>query len=100
MQKHKLKMADRQCAMSHLSARIQSFVVMLVSSLYGGAQDDPVLRSAADVLCQDLRRSITGEQPSNSYFRTVTTLGRTIASDGFPGLEDVEADEILMPYDQ
>ncbi|HMT80432.1 MAG TPA: DNA mismatch repair endonuclease MutL, partial [Azonexus sp.] len=34
MQKHQLKLADRQCRMSELSARIQSLVIVLCTSLY------------------------------------------------------------------
>src|SRR5262249_36623227 len=34
MRKHQLKLADRQCRMSELSARVQSLVVILCTSLY------------------------------------------------------------------
>ena len=39
MRKHQLKLADRQCRMSELSARVQSLVVILCTSLYAGRQD-------------------------------------------------------------
>ena len=100
MTKYQLKLADRQCAMSELSQRIQDLVVMLTTSLYAGKQDDEVVRSAADVLCQDLKRRLTGARPTGQYFRTVTKLGETIAEGKFKLLAGVDAPEILMPYEQ
>ncbi|HEY3968936.1 MAG TPA: acyl-CoA dehydrogenase family protein [Planctomycetaceae bacterium] len=100
MTKHQLKLADRQCAMSELSQRIQDLVVMLATSLYAAKQDDEIVRSAADVLCQDLKRRLTGARLTSQYFRTVTKLGETIAGGGFQALAGVEAEEILMPYQQ
>src|SRR5579872_638628 len=98
MTKHQLKLADRQCAMAELSQRIQGLVVMLATSLYAGKQKDEVVRAAADVLCQDLTRRLTGARPKNPYFRTVTKLGETIAEGGFKSIAGVEPAEILMPY--
>lgn len=100
MTKHQLKLADRQCAMAELSQRIQDLVVMLTTSLYAAKQEDEIVRSAADVLCHDLRRRLTGARPTSQYFRTVTKLGETIAAGGFKALAGVEAEEILMPYEQ
>ena len=100
MTKLQLKLADRQCALADLSQRIQDLVVMLVASLYAGKQKDEVVRTAADVLCQDLRRRVTGGRPSNSYFRTATKLGEAIAGGGFSSLAGIDAADILMRYDQ
>jgi alkylation response protein AidB-like acyl-CoA dehydrogenase len=100
MTKHQLKLADRQCAMAELSQRIQDLVVMLTTSLYAGKQDDEIVRSAADVLCQDLRRRLTGARPTNQYFRTVTKLGEAIAEGKFKSIAGVHEAEILMPYEQ
>jgi alkylation response protein AidB-like acyl-CoA dehydrogenase len=100
MTKHQLKLADRQCAMAELSQRIQDLVVMLTTSLYAAKQDDALIADAADVLCHDLRRRLTGERPTNQYFRTVTKLGETIASMGFQSLAGPKVSEILMPYKQ
>lgn len=100
MTKHQLKLADRQCAMAELSQRIQDLVVMLTVSLFAGKHQDEVVRTAADVLCQDLRRKLTGARPTNQYFRTVTKLGETIATGGFKSVANVEAKEVLMRYEQ
>jgi alkylation response protein AidB-like acyl-CoA dehydrogenase len=99
MRKHQLKLADRQCAMAELSRRLQDLVIMLTTCQYAAQQDDEIVHIAADVLCQDLKRSITGTAASNAYFRTVSKLGETIASGGFNSIAGVEATEILMPYD-
>ncbi len=99
MRRHQLKLADRQCAMAELSQRLQDLVVMLTASMWASQQDDEVVHGAADVLCQDLRRGLTGERPSNAYYRTATKLGATIANGGFKSIAGVEAEEILMPYD-
>lgn len=100
MTKHQLKLADRQCAMAELSQRIQDLVVILTTSLYAARQGDEVIRTAADVLCQDLTRRLTGARPGNQYFRTVTKLGETIAAGGFKSLAGIDAPEILMSYSQ
>ena len=100
MTTHQLKLPDRQCAMAELSQRIQDLIVMLTTSLYAGKQQDDLVRRAADVLCQDLRRRLTGARPTSQYFRTVTQLGAAIAEGGFPSLAGVDAPEILMTYEQ
>lgn len=98
MMKHQLKLADRQCRMSELSSRAQKLVVMLCTSLYAARQDNEVIRSAADILCQDLTRELIGGRPSDSYYRAAAQLGEAIADGGFPGMGGVEVPEILMKY--
>ncbi|MEZ6117912.1 MAG: acyl-CoA dehydrogenase family protein [Pirellulaceae bacterium] len=100
MQKHQLKLADRQCRMSELSARIQNLVIMLCTSLYAARQGDEVLQTAGDVLCQDIKRQLTGKRPSDRYFRKVTKLGELIADGGFQSVAGLNPDSILMPYDR
>ncbi|MBS0263963.1 MAG: acyl-CoA/acyl-ACP dehydrogenase [Planctomycetes bacterium] len=100
MTKHQLKLSDRQCAMAELSQRIQDLVVMLATSLYAARQTDEIVRGAADILCQDLQRKLTGARPSNQYFRTITQLGEAIAQGGFSALTGVDAEEVLMAYEQ
>ena len=34
------------------------------------------VRTAADCICQDLTRKLTGERASDRYYRTVTKLGQ------------------------
>ena len=99
MLKHQLKLADRQCRISDLSQRIQKAVVILCTSLYAARQTDEIVRQAADCICQDLIRELTGAPPSDRYFRAVTELGGSIAEGGFKGIAGLDAGEILMPYE-
>jgi len=98
MRKHQLKLADRQCRIAEISQRVQNAVVILCTSLYAARQDDELVRDAADVLCQDLRRDLTGNRPSDRYFRAVTQLGEAIANGEFKSIAGLEPDKILMSY--
>ena len=100
MSKHQLALADRQCRMSDLSQRLQDTIVILCTALYAARSDDEVVRAAADILCQDLTRKLTGKRPSDRYFRAVTKLGEMIADGGFKSIAGLHSDEILMPYSQ
>jgi butyryl-CoA dehydrogenase len=99
MSKHQLGLADRQCRMSELSQRLQDAVTMLCTSLHAARSGDEVVRQAADVFCQDLTRKLTGQRASDRYYRTVTTLGETIAEGGFKSVAGVDAGDIMMRYD-
>jgi alkylation response protein AidB-like acyl-CoA dehydrogenase len=99
MIKFQLSLADRQCRMAELSLRCQDLITMLCTSLYGARQEAEIIRDAADVLCQDLKRNYTGARPTNAYFRQVTELGAAIAEGGFPGLDGIDAGQILMRYE-
>jgi len=100
MRKHQLKLADRQCRIAELSARLQDAVVMLCTSMYAARQEDELVRQAADCICQDLNRKLTGAAVTDAYFKSVTGLGAAIADGKFKSIAGVEADEILMPYPQ
>jgi hypothetical protein len=100
MEKHQLKLADRQCRMAELSQRIQDTVTILVTALWGHRQGNEASVAAADILCQDLRRKLTGERPSDRYFRDVNKLADLILSGGFETLAGVPQAEILMKYDR
>jgi alkylation response protein AidB-like acyl-CoA dehydrogenase len=100
MSKHQLKLADRQCRMAELSQRVQDTVVILVTALWGHQQGKELAIAAADILCQDLRRKLTGKRPSDSYFRDVGQLADRIIAGGFDELAGVPGAEILMKYEQ
>lgn len=104
MQKFQLKLADRQCRMAELSARAQDLITMLVTALYAGRNDDPIVRDAGDILCRQLRQKLDGQRPSNRYFKEVTDLGRRIAEGEANGPESldlgsIEPHPILERYD-
>jgi alkylation response protein AidB-like acyl-CoA dehydrogenase len=100
MRKHQLKLADRQCRMSELSSRVQKLVVILSTSLYGSKQNDEIVKAAADIACQDLKRELTGGRPSDRYLRSINNLGDQIAQGKFASIAGLVPDEILMKYDQ
>ena len=98
MRKHQLRLPDRQCRMSELSSRVQDLVVILTTSLYAASQPSEVVQAAADVLCRDLTRKLTGKRPSDADFKAVMKLGQTVAEGGFEAIAGIQAEDILMPY--
>lgn len=98
MRKFQLKLADRQCRMAELSGRVQLAVATLVTSLYAARHDNEVIRDAADTVCQELRRRLTGGLPTDRYFKQVTMLGEAVAHGHFPGLDETPQAGLLMPY--
>jgi alkylation response protein AidB-like acyl-CoA dehydrogenase len=98
LRKHQLKLADRQCRMAELSQRVQDTVVVLVTALWGHQQKDEAAVAAADILCQDLRRKLSGQRPTDRYFRDVGKLADIIIGGGFEALAGVPRQEIMMKY--
>jgi len=98
MRTHQLKLADRQDRMIELSQRAQDAIVMLVTLFWAHGKKTAVAIAAADVLCQDLRRKLTGERPSDAYFKDANRLADLVIEGGFEGLAGVPEQEILMPY--
>jgi hypothetical protein len=99
MVKHQVKLADRQCRMTELSQRTQDTVTMLVTALWAQQQQNETSVAAADILCQDLRRKLTGDRPSEQYFRDVGRLADQILAGGYEALTGVQRAEILRPYE-
>jgi alkylation response protein AidB-like acyl-CoA dehydrogenase len=99
MRKHQLKLADRQCRMAELSQRVQDTVTLLVTALWAHQQRDETMVAAADILCQDLRRKLTGERPSDRYFKDVSQLADRIIGGGWETLAGVPQGDILMKYE-
>jgi acyl-CoA dehydrogenase len=99
LRKHQLKLADRQCRMAELSQRVQDTVTLLVTAMWAGQQKSEAAVAAADILCQDLRRKLTGERPADAYFRQVGKLADLILSGGYEALTGVTPEAILMPYE-
>jgi alkylation response protein AidB-like acyl-CoA dehydrogenase len=99
MFKYQLKLADRQCRMAELSQRVQDTVILLVTALWGHRQKNEAMVAAADILCQDLRRKLTGERPSDRYFRDVTKLADVVLAGGFEAIAGLPRGEILMKYE-
>ncbi|MBI2825917.1 MAG: acyl-CoA/acyl-ACP dehydrogenase [Planctomycetia bacterium] len=98
MRKHQLALADRQCRMSELSQRVQDAIIILCTALYASRSNDPCVEAAADIVCQDMTRKLTGARPSDRYYRTATKLGEAIANGAFKSIAGLPEAEILMPY--
>jgi alkylation response protein AidB-like acyl-CoA dehydrogenase len=98
MQKHQLKLADRQCRIAELSQRVQDTIVMIVTLMWAHGKKKEIATASADILCRDLRRKLTGERPSDSYFKAVGDLADMIIAGGWEELSGVPADEIMMRY--
>jgi alkylation response protein AidB-like acyl-CoA dehydrogenase len=98
MVKHQLKLADRQCRIADLSRRVQDTIIILVTSMWAHQQQDKVMIAAADILCQDLRRSLTGERPSDKYFRACSKLADMIIAGEYKELASIDQADILFSY--
>jgi alkylation response protein AidB-like acyl-CoA dehydrogenase len=100
MVKHQLKLADRQCRMAELSQRVQDAVVILVTALWANTRRNETTALAADILCQDLRRKLTGARASDGYFKAASQLADAVLAGGFEELAGVPRQEILMKYER
>ncbi len=98
MRTHQLKLADRQCRMSAISAQVIDSVVMLVTSLHGLRSSDVVTQEAADCACRELKTRVTCKPTSDADYRQMTALGEAIASDGWTEISGTSAAKIMMPY--
>jgi alkylation response protein AidB-like acyl-CoA dehydrogenase len=99
MQKHQLKLADRQCRMAELSQRVQDTVVMLTAALWGHQQKNDGAMLSADILCQDIRRKLTGGRPTDQYYQDCADLADLVIAGGLQALQDAPEAEILMTYE-
>ncbi|MEM6365765.1 MAG: acyl-CoA dehydrogenase family protein [Planctomycetota bacterium] len=99
MRKFQLKLADRQCRMSALSMDVQNAVTILVTALYAQHRGDGITCAAADVMCHELRRRISGRHSSDRDFQRVTRLGRTIVDQGWNELTGLTDGQIMQGYD-
>ena len=100
MVKHQLKLPDRQCRIAEMSQRVQDAIVMLVTALWAHNENDKVMIRAADVLCQDLTRKLTGERPSDSYFKDCSKLADMIIAGEFKAIQEIEQADIIFSYDK
>ncbi|MFG0334964.1 MAG: acyl-CoA dehydrogenase family protein [Maioricimonas sp. JB049] len=98
MRKHQLKLADRQCRMAELSARIQTAVVILCTSFHVQRQTEDLTRRAGAVEVERLTNALRGRRPSDGFLRRVTSLGADLAEQDLPGTAEIDVPPVLMPY--
>lgn len=99
MVKHQVKLADRQCRIAEISQRVQDGVVILVTAMWAHQRKNETTTLAADILCQDLRRKLTGTRPSDAYFKQVSRLADAILAGGFEEIAGVPRGEIMQKYE-
>lgn len=100
MVKHQLRLADRQCRIADMSQRVQDAITMIVTAAWANQHPDESYKAAADILCQDLTRKLTGERASDEYFRDCRKLADIILEKGFDRMGDVVPAEVLFQYQQ
>ncbi len=98
MRTHQLKLADRQCRMAEISARIQKGLVILSTSLYSGQHESELIRTAGDVICTQLTDQLLGRRPTDAFLKKVTKLGDKLTEQDLPGTASIEPPPILMSY--
>jgi len=96
---HQLKLADRQCRMGELSQRVQDTITMMVTIQWSRGKGE-IAKLATWVLCEDLRRKLTGQRANDHYFREASRLSDMIVAGGFDELAGVPQQDILMRYDR
>lgn len=97
---HQLKLPDRQCRIADMSQRVQDIITILVTAQWAheGRNTNPIMVDAADILCQDLIRKLTGSRPSDSYFKACSKLADKVIQGQFKDLEEIEKADIIFPY--
>jgi hypothetical protein len=100
MVRHQLRLPDRQCRIAEISQRIQDTIVLLVTALYASRKNDEVVIAAADILCDDLERKLTGRRPSDRYFKSVSQLADMIIAGKYREIDGLPTVPIMQKYEQ
>lgn len=100
MMKYQVKLADEQCVIAHLSQRTQDALIILVTAMHAHSKGDEVTVRAADILCQDLRRKLTGEQPTGAYFKACSKLAKLVIEGRMTQLNGVPETAVMRTYQQ
>lgn len=98
MVKHQAKLADRQPRIVNMSFRVQDTLTMLVTAMHAHKLGDAASIAAADILCQDLRRKLTGEMPSDDYFAACDKLADKVIAGEFKQIDCAAETAIVRPY--
>ena len=98
MSKHGAKLADEQSLVVHLSQRVQDCILLIVTALQAAKSGDEGTIAAADILCQDLTRKLTGAQPNAKYFRDCARLADLVMEGKFKPLDGTAESPILRQY--
>jgi hypothetical protein len=100
MRKYQLSLADRQCRMAEVSARVQDAITILATSLYAARQPDELVRQAGMFVCDNLQDKLLGRRASDRSLKVANRLGEAIADGGFSAIAGVASADIMMGYSQ
>ena len=67
--------------------------------MWGNQQRSEVVKAAGDILCEDLRRKLTGKRAEGRYYRDVNRLADMILDGGFEELSGVPQQDVLQKYE-
>jgi len=98
MEKHGKKLIDRQSRVVHTAERVLDNMVILFTVMHAHAHPDEGTQRAADILCQDLRRKLTGAKPTDEYFADCAKLADLVIAGNFRQLDETERAEVLRQY--
>lgn len=99
MRKYGKKLSeDLQPLVVQMSMSAQNIMIMLVGAMHAHKSGDPATIAAADILCRDLTRGFTGEQPSPRYFADCNRLADMVIAGAFTELESVPVSPVIHPY--
>ena len=67
---------------------------MLTIFLFAAKSDDEIIQQSAAVLCNDLKRRLTGKRPSDRDDKAVTKLGQAIVDGGVKSIAGFQTQDI------
>lgn len=100
MLKHGAKLGDRQNVLIRLSQRVQDALIIVITAGHADANGSEATIAAADILCRDLRRRLTGAAPDECYDRACVRLAELISAGKFSELDGAAETPIFRPYEK
>jgi alkylation response protein AidB-like acyl-CoA dehydrogenase len=100
MTKHGAKLADRQNVLIRLSQRVQDALIIAITAGHADASGSEATIAAADILCRDLRRRLTGSMADECYDRACVRLAELIKEGKFSELEGAAETPIFRAYEK
>ena len=97
MRKYQLKLGDKQCRISMLSRKIQNLVTVIVTCTYASMFDNDVITKTAEVACDNLCNSISGNNQTDEQIKRSVALGQQITHCAIMN-QETDFDDILMKY--
>jgi alkylation response protein AidB-like acyl-CoA dehydrogenase len=96
---YQVKLADEQDLMvDELSMVAQKAVTILVTCLHASEKGDDATIAAADVVCRDITRELTGGKKDLGYRRASRKLAKLVVEGKFTQLGTTMDTAILRPY--